>query len=81
MSKEEIYNIITDERIFQDKRWGGKKHDEIHSLAEWYEIMRLYLDDADVADARGKKDDSLDSLRKLLAVGVACAEVWGLKER
>lgn len=35
MSKSKIYRSITAERNRQDKKWGGRKHDDEHTAADW----------------------------------------------
>lgn len=29
-----------EERIRQDKKWGGSEHDDLHSTHDWYDFIR-----------------------------------------
>jgi len=35
MNRSDIYNLIEQERIKQDKLWGGPDHDDLHTLRDW----------------------------------------------
>ena len=81
MNKESVYESIDSERAYQDRKWGGVlKHP--HEVGGWLTIMRTLLADAEFAWAGNDGDYSaLVEIRKLLAVGVACAEQHGLPAR
>lgn len=81
MDREDIFKTITDERNFHDRKWGTiKEHG--HEVGAWITIMRKLLNDAEIAWTSDVGDDgALLELRKVLAVGVACAEQHGLPPR
>lgn len=79
--RNRIYNAANGERDYQDKRWGGREHE----LECWFTYMRSYIREAEELLSRNDKDAVLpqvqDILRKLIALGVACAEQHGIRER
>ncbi len=81
MERAKVYESIDSERYFQDRKWGTVKQHP-HEVGGWLTLMRKLLTDAETAWATSNGDyKALDELRKVLAVGVACAEQHGLPER
>ena len=81
MQSEKIYEAIDSERYYQDCKWGTVK-EHPHEVGGWLAIMRKLLTDAEAAWASSGGDyKALLELRKVLAVGVACAEQHGLPGR
>lgn len=83
MKRKEVYRIIDGERDYQDKKWGGKKHDEANTISDWIYYMESCLEDAKgyyVADEI-PQEAVLDELRQVVALGIACMEVLGVPER
>jgi len=39
MSKAQILQEIRDEREKQDQQWGGRHHDDAHSIEDWLRYM------------------------------------------
>jgi hypothetical protein len=81
MKREKVFEAIESERLFQDRKWGTiDKHP--HEVGGWLTIMRKLLTDAEAAWCSNNGDDkALEELRKVLAVGVACAEQHGIPGR
>ena len=73
----EVFSVIHDERVFQDRKWGTiQEHG--HEVGAYLLLIQKLLDDAKVAWATRRGDTgALDELRKVVAVGVACMEEHG----
>lgn len=81
MQREQVYEAINSERYYQDRKWGSVQ-DHPHEVGGWLTLMRKLLRDAEDAWASSDGDyKALLELRKVLAVGVACAEQHGLPAR
>jgi hypothetical protein len=77
----QIHESIAGERRYQDQKWGTIG-DHPHEVGGWFTLMRKLLNDAEAAWAGSNNDhDALCELRKVLAVGIACAEQHGLPVR
>lgn len=82
-----VYECINTERNYQDERWPGHKH----SITEYLVYIKHYLDLA--MTKRSTRDDhidqlnvhsqesSLNDLRKIAALAVACMEENGCIDR
>lgn len=80
-SRERVYAAIDSEREFQDRKWG-KIPEHPHEVGGWLTIMRKLLTDAEAAWASSAGDGkSLQEIRKVIAVGVACHEQHGINFR
>jgi hypothetical protein len=73
MTKPEVYHLIEEERCYQDKKWGGPKHDKQHSVADWIVFMEIFLGRAKQS-LRISQADALADIVKVTALGVACLE-------
>lgn len=81
MQRNDVYASIDSERSYQDRKWGTIEQ-RPHEVGAWLMLMRTLLADAEVAWATSDGDyKALLELRKVLAVGVACAEQHGLPGR
>ena len=81
MPRENVYEAIDSERYYQDRKWGTVEQHP-HEVGGWLTLMRKLLTDAEAAWAGSNGDyKALDELRKVLAVGVACAEQHGMPGR
>ncbi len=81
MQRNEVYESIDSERHYQDKKWGNVQ-EHPHEVGGWLTLMRKLLADAEAAWASSNGDyQALVEIRKVLAVGVACAEQHGLPGR
>jgi len=76
-TRQEVFSVITDERVFQDRKWGTVE-EHPHEVGSWLTIMRQLLNDAERAYMSQRGDiGALDEVRKMVAVGVACMEQHG----
>ena len=77
----EVYKSIDTERTYQDAKWGTG----LHSITEFLVFIRDYVEEALHAEAREsmKTADpkSLDNIRKIAGLAVACMEQHGAPER
>lgn len=81
MQRTKVYESIDSERYYQDRKWGPIEQHP-HEVGGWLTLMRKLLTDAEAAWASSDGDyKALLELRKVLAVGVACAEQHGLPGR
>lgn len=81
MKREEVYKVIDGERDYQDSKWGVQN--DLGKPTESYIVyMQAYLDQA-VKDITFNSGDrkALDTLRKVVGLGVACFESNGVPER
>lgn len=76
MTREQVYEMIDRERDYQDQKWGGKKHDQNQSIGDFILYMDVYLNKAKQSYSGPFVEgaNSLDELRKVIALGVACFE-------
>ena len=87
MDRSEILEAIADERDYQVRRWGIRQPDgtmkEIQKPIENYVLyMEHYLEKAREAITLSNNDDeSLNEIRKVVALGVACFEQHHLSKR
>lgn len=81
MERKEVYSVINDERVFQDRKWGTIA-DRPKQVGAWLTLMRHLLTKAESDWATSSGDhNALDEIRKLVAVGVACMEQHGAVPR
>lgn len=80
-AKERAYEAIESERHYQDRKWGAVT-EHTHEVAGWLTLMDVHLHRAKEAWASADGDrGALTALRKVLAIGVACAEQHGIPNR
>ena len=76
-----VLSAVHDERVFQNRKWGSVT-DHPHEVGGYLTIMRKLLTDAEAAWASSRGDEgSLDEIRKVVAVGIACMEQHGAVPR
>lgn len=81
ITRKEIFQAIGRERDYQDKKWGTI-YERPHTVGEWLLIAHGELNEAIQAWQKNTSDDfALQELLQVVAVGVACMEQWGVKER
>lgn len=81
MKQQTVFEAITSEREYQDRKWGTPA-EHPHEVGGWLTLMAVHLRRAQEAWAGANNDvEALASLRKVLAVGVACGEQHGLRGR
>lgn len=77
-----VYKAIDSERNYQLKRWGVNGEDAKHSVGDFLTYMDDYLSEAKHRASREDGDTgSLEVLRKVVALGVACMEQHGAPMR
>lgn len=80
-SRYEIYRALDGEREYQGQKFGDKPH----SLTEFLVYIRDYTEEALTLVTRSADEDSkldtLDSIRKIAALGVAALEQHGVQTR
>lgn len=82
MQREEIYKILDGERDYQEDRWGGEDHNRKHEIASWILYMEHYLTQArEIASMNGDETLALDKIRGVVAMGIACFEIYGVSAR
>lgn len=81
MDRTKVYEAVDTERDFQDRKWGTlEKHP--HEVGAWIALMSKLIRDAENAWASSNGDyKALEEVRKVIAVGVACAEQHGITTR
>lgn len=81
MDQKAVFEAIVSERGYQDRKWGPPSAHP-HEVGGYLTLMEVHLRRAQEAWASSNNDTkALDSLRKVLAVGVACGEQHGLVGR
>lgn len=74
-------SAIIGERAYQDAKWGTIE-DRPKEVGSWLTLMRVLLRNAEEDWATSDNDqDALASMRKAVAVGVACFEQHGVPLR
>ncbi|RJR12830.1 hypothetical protein C4588_01640 [Candidatus Parcubacteria bacterium] len=77
--REAVFNAITEERNYQDRKWGTVK-DRPHSIAEWILIAEAELEEAKHAWTKDCSDlNALKELLQVAAVVVAALEQHQIK--
>lgn len=79
MKRPEIYSIIDGERFYQDNLWGDL--DTRNNISDFILYMENYLQKAKQTNNPDQHDQSLDALRKVVALGIACFEKFGVPSR
>lgn len=86
-TRAEVYAAIDGERDYQDGRWNHETTASggIHSTGEFLVFMKDHLDEAFTAFSRHSEpkatEDTLNIIRKISAMGVACMEQNGAPPR
>jgi hypothetical protein len=81
MQREKVYEAIDSERQYQDRKWGTVQ-EHPHEVGGYLTLMRKLLADAEAAWASSNGDHrAMIEIRKVLAVGVACAEQHSMPGR
>jgi hypothetical protein len=82
MKREEVYRALDSEREYQINRWGGESHDNKKSVGDFIVYMETHLQKAkEHYSSDDFSNQTLDELRKVTAIGVACFEVHGVSAR
>jgi hypothetical protein len=77
MSKERdlIYKAIEEERLKQDKQWGGSNHDDEHTISDWYQFINTQM-----LKLMSVRVDKRLALIKIAALALAAIESWDRKQ-
>ena len=89
VSREEVYNVINEERKYQNSKWTGNttsnENNPTHSLTEWLVYINDYSQEGLRAMTRTPdiecKPFALNTLRKIAALCVAAMEEHGVRTR
>lgn len=88
MKREDVYKVIDSERDYQNQMWSpshitdGVPADVDKQVAHFIVYMDDYMRKAKEQFAGYSGDrGALENLRKVVALGVACFERWGVPER
>ena len=85
--REKVYKIIDSERDYQKKRWGGDQETQINSFILYMEHHLQRAREVASTQTNGNNnpgatgESSLDCIRKVTALGVACMEANGAPKR
>lgn len=69
-----IYDEIQKERLRQDQKWGGPKHDDTHSIPEWVMFIKDYASWARQMTSMGSIGKARRRLIQVAALAVAAVE-------
>lgn len=81
VTRLKVYEAIDKERDYQDLLWGGRRHDESHSVGDFIVYMEDYLRKTKEAYTQKGNNGAMEQLRKAVALGVCCFEVHGVPDR
>ena len=81
LSRQQVYDLINEERHYQDEKWVGAPHDKEHYVSDWLIYIRIYLTKAENALYELSIEDAMDAVRKITAMGVAAMEANGCPKR
>jgi len=74
IERQKIFEIISEEREYQDLRWGGLGHDLEHTISEWVLFIEYHLGEAKRLLYEEGEWPALGEIRKIAAMAVACME-------
>lgn len=78
----DVWAAILRERNYQNEKWGHPDHNP-HTIFEWIGIMEKEIQEAKAAYFQRPADgiQMLQEILQVVAVGVACMEQHGIRER
>lgn len=81
MKRIDVYAAVDSERDYQDRKWGAIDQHP-HEVGGWILLMENALRQAKEAWSGSPNDNAaLEEVRKVIGLGVACAEQHGLRPR
>ena len=81
MERTKVYEVVDSERDYQDRKWGTVEQHP-HEVGGWLLLMENALRKAKEAWASTPNEDAaLEEVRKVIGLGVACGEQFGLRPR
>lgn len=85
MDRKKVFEVIEEERDYQDLVWGGHNHDKFHEPEAWLVYIEYYLNKAKAVLSTEHTSkaypEAMDSMRKIAALSVACMENFGAPRR
>ena len=80
--RKEVYKAINSERLYQDCKWDynnelNRIQDKEKSLGEWINYIEFCLNDAKKTNYNDNKEETLNNIRKITALGVRAMEIHG----
>lgn len=79
-SRDEVFSVLDGERKYQLDKWGPAADEKM--IASYIAYMQHHLNQAlALASTTSPETVSLDQIRKVTALGVACMEQWGAPKR
>jgi len=86
MDREEVYDRIDTERLYQDLRWSPRREknetpDESKPPAEWINYIEFHIGEAKREVYFLNDQEALAHVRKVAALAVRCLEIHGCPER
>lgn len=74
MQQQDVFNIITQERLYQDHTWGTIEQ-RPRDVASYLTIIQALVTQAQYHILNSHNDyGALDTIRQLTATGIACLE-------
>lgn len=77
--RQEIFDMIEEERRYQDEKWGDEYDDGEWAINDWIEFIRRQIKQAH-ADT-GNTPAAMCHIRKIAALAVACMEYYDTPSR
>lgn len=69
-----VLEAVAQERVAQDKKWGGPAHDDQHQTTDFINFIASKLAKASEAATAGDVDEQRDRLIQVSALAVAAIE-------
>jgi hypothetical protein len=79
MERSTVFSILDGERIYQEERW--KESGKNKPIESYMVYMQSYLNDAMREITHESNSKTLDTLRKVVALGIAAFEEHGVPKR
>jgi len=76
--RSKVFDAIEKERQYQQERWGDL--DDRNNVADFLAYMKRYFDKAFVENNPDHPSNSLTAIRKVVTLGVAAMEKFGVGE-
>ena len=74
MTRDQVFDLISCERVLQDKMYGGKQHDTKHSDSDWLIFIERFLNKAKESFYHGNDHSTIESMVKIAALATAFLE-------
>jgi hypothetical protein len=81
MERKDVYNVIDNERSYQDNKWTPEQHGN-HEVEAYILYMEYHLSEArKLVSTQNGTQGVLHDLRKVVGLGIACFEKHGVPDR